>query len=56
MGIQVWTARCTQRRTLRTLCIVIAALGCLEFPYGTVQGKTKVTFIGETQCNAFQAL
>jgi fatty acid desaturase len=30
-----WTARCIKQRKSRTFCMVIAALGCLEFPYGT---------------------
>lgn len=31
-------ARCVKRRKSRTFCIVIAALSCLEFPYGTTIG------------------
>ena len=30
--------RCLKRRTSRTFCLVIAALSCLEFPYGTALG------------------
>jgi len=31
-------ARCVQKRKSRMFCIVIAAIGCLEFPYGTALG------------------
>ena len=32
------TARCIQRRRSRVFCMVVAAISCLEFPYGTVLG------------------
>ena len=38
-----WVALSLRRRKSRTFCIVIAALGCLEFPYGTLLGV--LTFI-----------
>ena len=33
-----WAGRCVTQRKSRTFCLVIAALGCLEFPYGTALG------------------
>jgi len=38
-----WTARCIKQRKSRTFCMVIAGIGCLEFPYGTALGV--LTFI-----------
>jgi hypothetical protein len=32
------TAWCIKHRKWRTFCMVIAGLGCLEFPYGTALG------------------
>jgi hypothetical protein len=37
------TASCLKRRTSKTFCMVVAAIGCLEFPYGTALGV--LTFI-----------
>jgi hypothetical protein len=33
-----WVALSIRRRKSRTFCLVIAAIGCLEFPYGTLLG------------------
>jgi len=33
-----WVARCLSRRQSRTFCLVIAGIGCLEFPYGMLLG------------------
>lgn len=41
-----WTARCIKQRQSRTFCMVIAALGCLEFPYGTVLGVLSFIVLG----------
>ncbi len=38
-----WAALCIQRRKSRTFCMVVAGIGCLEFPYGTLLGV--LTFI-----------
>ncbi len=38
-----WAGRCIKQRKSRTFCMVIATLGCLEFPYGTALGV--LTFI-----------
>jgi hypothetical protein len=38
-----WAARSLRRRKSRAFCMVIAAIGCLEFPYGTLLGV--LTFI-----------
>jgi hypothetical protein len=38
-----WAGRCIKLRKSRTYCMVIAALGCIEIPYGTVLGV--LTFI-----------
>ena len=35
---RIWAARCVKRRRSRTFCMVIAAIGCLEFPYGIALG------------------
>jgi hypothetical protein len=37
-AMRFWTAACLKRRTSRTFCLVVAALCCLEFPYGTTLG------------------
>jgi hypothetical protein len=37
------TAVCLKQRKSRTFCMVVAAISCLEFPYGTVLGV--LTFI-----------
>ena len=36
--LRFWAARCVKRRKSRMFCVVIAAIGCLEFPYGTALG------------------
>jgi hypothetical protein len=36
--LKFFTARCIKKRRSRTFCLVVAALSCLEFPYGTVLG------------------
>jgi hypothetical protein len=41
-----WAARCVKQRKSRTYCIVIAALGCLEFPYGTALGVLSLIVLG----------
>jgi len=38
-----WTAACLKKRKARTFCMVVAAISCLEFPYGTALGV--LTFI-----------
>ncbi len=38
-----WTAACLKKRKSRTFCMVVAAISCLEFPYGTALGV--LTFI-----------
>jgi len=39
-------AWCIKHRKWRTFCMVIAALGCLEFPYGTVLGVFTFIVLG----------
>jgi len=41
-----WAARCIKQRKSRTFCMVIAALGCLEFPYGTALGVLSFVVLG----------
>lgn len=41
--LKLRVASCLKRRTSRTFCMVMAGIGCLEFPYGTVLGV--LTFI-----------
>jgi hypothetical protein len=41
-----WAARCIKQRKSRTFCMVIAALGCLEFPYGTALGVLSFIVLG----------
>jgi len=41
-----WAARCVKQRKSRTYCMVIAALGCLEFPYGTALGVLTLIVLG----------
>jgi len=38
--------RCVKRRKSRTFCMVIAAIGCLEFPYGTALGILSFIVLG----------
>jgi len=49
MGVAIarfWAARCIKQRKSRTFCMVIAALGCLEFPYGTALGVLSFVVLG----------
>ena len=39
-------AWCIRHRKSRTFCMVIAALGCLEIPYGTVLGVLSFMVLG----------
>lgn len=39
-------AWCIKHRTWRTFCMVIAAIGCLEFPYGTALGVFTFIVLG----------
>ena len=41
-----WAAHCIKTRTSRSFCMVIAALGCLEFPYGTALGILTFMVLG----------
>ena len=41
-----WTAACIKKRKSRTFCMVIAALSCLEFPYGTALGVLTLIVLG----------
>lgn len=41
-----WVARCIRRRKARTFCLVIAGLGCLEIPYGTLLGVATFIALG----------
>jgi hypothetical protein len=41
-----WAARCVKQRRSRTFCMVIAAIGCLEFPYGTALGVLSLMVLG----------
>lgn len=41
-----WAARCVKRRKSRTFCMVIAAIGCLEIPYGTALGVLGFIVLG----------
>jgi len=33
-----WAGKCVKQRKSRTFCMVVAGIGCLEFPYGTALG------------------
>jgi hypothetical protein len=49
-------ARCIKQRKSRTFCMVIAALGCLEFPYGTALGVLSFIVLGrESVAKQFSA-
>jgi hypothetical protein len=41
-----WAARCIKKRKSRTYCMVIAAIGCLEFPYGMALGVLSFIVLG----------
>jgi len=45
-AMRFWTAVCLKRRTSRTFCLVVAALSCLEFPYGTTLGVFTFIVLG----------
>ncbi len=45
-AMRFWTAVCLKRRTSRTFCLVVAALTCLEFPYGTTLGVLTLIALG----------
>jgi hypothetical protein len=45
-GMRFWTAVCLKRQTSRTFCLVVAALSCLEFPYGTTLGVFTFNVLG----------
>jgi hypothetical protein len=40
------TARCIKRRRSRAFCIVVAAISCLEIPYGTLLGVFTFLVLG----------
>lgn len=44
--LKFYVARCLKRRTSRTFCLVIAAISCLEFPYGTALGVFTFIVLG----------
>jgi hypothetical protein len=44
--LRFWAARCVKKRKSRTFCMVIAAIGCLEFPYGTALGVLSLIVLG----------
>jgi hypothetical protein len=37
-GMKAYVGRCLERRQHRVLCLVVAAVSCLEIPYGTALG------------------
>jgi hypothetical protein len=41
-----WAARCVKQRKSRTYCMVIAAIGCVEIPYGTALGVLSLMVLG----------
>ncbi len=45
-ALRFWAARCVKQRKSRTYCMVIAALSCLEFPYGTALGVLSLMVLG----------
>jgi len=45
-AMRCWTAVCLKRRTARTFCLVVAALTCLDFPYGTTLGVFTFIVLG----------
>jgi len=46
------TALCIDKRTSKTFCTVIAALSCLEVPYGTLLGVFTFLVLGRDSVNA----
>jgi hypothetical protein len=47
---------CLKRRTSRTFCMVVAAISCLEVPYGTALGVLTFIVLGrETVSRLFEA-
>jgi hypothetical protein len=45
-GAKLWAALCIKKRQSRTFCMVIAAISCLEVPYGTVLGALSFIVLG----------
>lgn len=45
-SLKFYTAHCIHRRKSRTFCQVIAALSCLELPYGTFLGVCTFLVLG----------
>jgi hypothetical protein len=45
-AMRFWAAVCLKRRTSPTFCLVVAALSCLEFPYGTTLGVFTFIVLG----------
>ncbi len=41
-----YVASSLRRRKARTLCMVVAGIGCLEFPYGTLLGVATFIVLG----------
>ncbi len=37
-ALKFYTAVCLKQRKSRTFCLVVAAISCLEVPYGTILG------------------
>jgi len=53
---RIWAARCVKQRKSRTFCMVVAAMGCLEFPYGTALGVLSLMLLGrESVARQFNA-
>jgi hypothetical protein len=47
LGASRWRAsRCLKRHSSRTFCMVVAAITCLEFPYGTALGVLTFLVLG----------
>src|SRR5690349_16609808 len=45
-GLKVRAGLCLKRRKSRTFCMVVAALSCLEIPYGTLVGVFTFIILG----------
>ena len=41
-----WAASSARRRKSRTICMVVAGISCLEFPYGTLLGVATFIVLG----------
>ena len=50
--LKLWTAQCIKRRRSRVFCMVVAAISCLEIPYGTLLGVFTFLVLGlnSVQC------